>query len=149
MSKLVFILLAIIGGMFGGSQAPINGELGKRIGSFEAAWFSFFIGTLFLTLVTLFLGKGHLLKLFSVPKWNLLGGFSGALLVTCIIIAVPKLGVALTIFAAIIGQITISMIIDHFGLFGIERIPFNWNRFIGLSLMIIALFLIYRDRIIT
>jgi bacterial/archaeal transporter family-2 protein len=147
MSKILFLIVAIAGGMLAGTQAPINGELGRKIGSLEAALMSFFIGTILLTLLALFFGKGQLLHLFSVPKWNLFGGFLGAIFVFTIIICVPKLGVATTIFAAIIGQIVISMVIDHFGFFGISRLPINYFRIIGVTLMLTSLFFMYKGTV--
>ncbi|CAM4055896.1 DMT family transporter [Lederbergia lenta] len=147
MAKLIYIIISILGGMLAGIQAPVNGELGKKIGTFEGALFSFFIGTLFLTFIVLFFGKGQMSGISAVPKWQLVGGFIGAIFVMTIIIAVPHLGVALTILSAIIGQVLISMVIDHFGFFGVEVIPINWNRVIGLILMFTALFFIYRDRL--
>jgi bacterial/archaeal transporter family-2 protein len=145
MEKYLYIIIAIIGGIAGGLQAPINGALGKRIGGFEGAFVSFVIGTLFLFFVFLFFGKGNVLQMFHVPKWQLLGGLVGAVLVTAIILAVPNLGVAATIFSVIMGQIAISLIIDHFGLFGVQHIPFNWERILGVVLMIGGLLLIFRS----
>jgi bacterial/archaeal transporter family-2 protein len=147
--KLLYIILALFGGMMGGIQAPINGSLGKKIGSFEGAFTSFFIGTLFLTILTLFFGKGQITHLFQVPKWNLLGGLLGAIFVTLVIISVPNVGAALTIFAAIIGQVVISIIIDHFGLFGATKIPMNVHRLLGLCFMLAALFFLYRGSVST
>lgn len=144
MSKLIFIILSIIGGALAGVQASINGELGKKVGGIEASLISFFIGTLFLVLIVLFFGRGQIQNIFIVPKWQLIGGFLGAIFVTVIILSVPNVGVALTIFAAIIGQILISLTIDHFGFFGVQAIPLNWNRMIGLLLMLSGLFFIYR-----
>jgi transporter family-2 protein len=145
--KLLYIILALLGGMMGGIQAPINGSLGKKIGSIEGAFTSFFVGTLFLTLLALFFGKGQITHLFQVPKWNLIGGMLGALFVTFVIISVPNVGVALTIFAAITGQVIISIIIDHFGLFGVQKIPMNANRLLGLGFMLAALFFLYRGSV--
>jgi bacterial/archaeal transporter family-2 protein len=147
MTKLMFLLMAVAGGMLAGTQAPINGELGRKIGSLEAALVSFFIGTVLLILLTLFFGKGQVLNMFSVPKWNLVGGFLGAIFVFAIIICVPKLGVATTIFATIIGQVVISMVIDHFGFFGINRIAINPYRLLGVVLMLSSLFFIYKGTI--
>ncbi len=147
MTKLLFIILSMVGGVLAGVQASINGELGKRVGGIEASFISFFVGTLLLTLLVLFLGKGQIQHVFTVPKWQLIGGFLGAIFVTVIIISVPHIGVALTIFAAIIGQLFISMTIDHFGFFGIQAIPMNWNRWFGLLLMLFGLFFIYRGSI--
>ncbi|UCZ51413.1 DMT family transporter [Bacillus shivajii] len=144
MTKLSFLFIALIGGILAGSQASINGELGKRIGGFEAAFVSFFIGTVFLTLCMIFFGRGQVLQVFSLPKWQLVGGILGALFVASIIFSVPVTGAALAIFAAILGQILISLIIDHFGLFGMKRIPMNIERVLGVSLMAAGLLLIYR-----
>jgi len=146
--KIWFVLIAFLGGILGGIQAPVNSQLGKRIGSLEASFVSFFIGTLFLLLLTTFFGKGNLLQLPSVPRWQLVGGFLGACFVTFVIMAVPKIGVALTIISLIIGQMIVSMVIDHFGLFGSAKIALNNQRLFGVVLMLIALVFIYRGTVV-
>jgi transporter family-2 protein len=143
----IYVILAILGGVFGGMQAPINGALGKRIGGFEASFLSFLIGTLFLFFIVLFFGKGNLLQTFSVPKWQLIGGFLGSIFVTAIILAVPNIGAASTIFAVILGQIIISVAIDHFGFFGVDRIQIDWQRLTGIVMMIIGLYFIFRGNL--
>lgn len=102
--KIWFVFLALIGGVLGGIQAPVNSQLGRKIGAIEASFVSFFIGTIFLLLLTIFFGKGNLINLPTVPKWQLIGGFLGASFVTFIILAVPNIGVALSIISLIIGQ---------------------------------------------
>lgn len=144
MTKLLFIVLSFIGGALAGVQAAINGELGKKVGGIEASLISFFVGTLFLILIALFFGRGQIQNIFTVPKWQLIGGFLGAIFVTVMILSIPNNGVALTIFAAIIGQLLISLLIDHFGFLGIQAIPLNWNRIIGFLFMLSGLFFIYR-----
>jgi transporter family-2 protein len=145
--KLWFVILALMGGILGGVQAPVNGQLGRKIGSLEASFVSFFIGTIFLLLLTAFFGKGNIMQVTNVPKWQLVGGFLGACFVTFVIIAVPKVGVALTIISVIVGQMIISMIIDHFGLFGSAKIAVNSQRIIGILLMFVALLFIYRGTV--
>lgn len=148
MIKIWFVVLAFLGGVLGAIQAPVNSQLGKKIGSLEASLVSFFVGTMILLLLTTFFGKGNLLQLPNVPKWQLTGGLLGACLVTFVIFTVPKIGVALTIIALIVGQMVVSLIIDHFGLFGSAKIVLNSERIIGVSLMIIALFFIYRGTLV-
>ncbi|MDR9793633.1 DMT family transporter [Aeribacillus sp. FSL K6-2848] len=142
--KWIYIFLAILGGMMIGIQSPVNGSLGKKIGAVEGAFVSFFVGTMVLAFLVLFFGKGNITDLFQVPKWNLLGGFLGAMFVTFTIISVPKVGVAVTLLAGIIGQMAISVIIDHFGLFGMPKNRIDINRLIGIGLMLTALFFLYR-----
>ncbi|MBM7621528.1 transporter family-2 protein [Bacillus tianshenii] len=148
MVKIWFVLIAFLGGILGGIQAPVNSQLGKKIGSLEASFVSFFIGTLFLLLLTTFFGKGNLMQLPHVPKWQLVGGFLGACFVTFVIMAVPKIGVALTIISLIIGQMIVSMVIDHFGLFGSAKIALNYQRLLGVVMMLVALVFIYRGTVV-
>ncbi|MDI6879243.1 MAG: DMT family transporter [Desulfitobacteriaceae bacterium] len=144
MLKLVYVLMVILGGMLNGVQAPINSALSKKVGGFEGALTSFFFGTAILALVVLILGKGDLRGILTVPKWQLIGGFLGAFFVTAMIIAVPRLGVAGAIFASVIGQLVMGMVIDNFGFFGVQRIPFDGYRLLGGVLMITSLLLIFR-----
>lgn len=136
--------MTFLAGMGIGGQASINGALGKKIGSIEGAFVSFLIGTLGLTLVLLFFGKGNILNMFQVPKWNLLGGLLGAVYIAVMVMAVPKLGVGISVVAIIVGQMIMSMAIDHFGWFGGKRIPFDMTRFFGTILLFAALWLIFR-----
>ena len=43
--KIVYLLMALVGGLAVGVQAVVNGGLGKKVGSMEASFISFFIGT--------------------------------------------------------------------------------------------------------
>jgi transporter family-2 protein len=79
---------------------------------------------------------------FSVPKWQLTGGLLGAIYVLVMVLAVPKIGVATTIVSVILGQVLISGVIDHFGLFGSKQIPFDWQRGVAAILLGVSLFLI-------
>ena len=144
MSMFIYLLLAIIGGTFIGTQAGINGVLGKRIGVIEGSFVSFFIGTIILLLLAMFLGKGDLLKVTTVPKWQLLGGALGVGYVTIMVAVVPKIGVASAITAVIVGQLLISVTLDHFGIFIKQPIPIDWYRITGLILLLISLFLIFK-----
>ena len=145
MIKLWFFLISILGGATWGAQASINGALGKKIGVVEGTFVNFAVGTLILAIIVLFFGKGNLLQVFTVPKWQLVGGFMGAIVIFTIILSVPTIGAASTLFAAISGQILISMIIDHYGFFGVPQIAFDWQRILGVLLMAGSLILIFRS----
>jgi bacterial/archaeal transporter family-2 protein len=114
MYMFFYLLLAIIGGTCIGLQAGINGVLGKRIGVIETSFVSFFIGTIILLLLVIFAGKGNILNVTNVPKWQLLGGALGVAYVSIMVAIVPKIGVASAITAVIVGQLIISVTLDHF-----------------------------------
>ncbi|RUL45659.1 DMT family transporter [Lysinibacillus antri] len=139
--KLLFPLLALIAGMAVVVQGQINGGLGRKIGVIEGAFFSFALGTLVLLLILIFLGNGQISAINTVPKWQLLGGILGVFFVIVQVLVVPKIGVSTTLLAVIVGQIILSVTIDHFGLFGAERRPIDMNKMAAVSLMFIALYL--------
>ncbi|WP_420490572.1 DMT family transporter [Neobacillus drentensis] len=144
MYMFFYLLLAIIGGTLIGTQAGINGVLGKKIGVIEGSFVSFFIGTIILLLLAIFMGKGDLLKVTTVPKWQLFGGVLGAGYVTIMVAVVPRIGVASAITAVIVGQLLISVTLDHFGIFIKHPIPIDGYRITGLVLLLISLFLIFK-----
>lgn len=139
--KLLFPLLALIAGMALAVQGQINGGLGRKIGVIEGAFFSFAIGALALLFVLIFFGNGQISSVTAVPKWQLIGGVLGAFFIIVQVLVIPKIGVSTTFLSIIVGQIILSVIIDHFGLFGAERRPVDMNKIGAVVLMFIALFL--------
>lgn len=147
MSKLLLTLLTLTVGIGMSTQAAVNGALGRRVGTVEGAFISFFIGTVSLFLLLMFFGKGSIMEVLTVPKWQLFGGLLGAAYIAITITTVPKLGVGLVVVSVIVGQILMSMTIDHFGWFGVQRIPLDGQRILGVIFLFIALFLIFRGNI--
>ncbi|WP_309299194.1 DMT family transporter [Ureibacillus sinduriensis] len=141
MIKLIFPLLAMIGGMALAVQSQINGGLGRKVGVIEGSFISFFIGTLALLFILIFFGRGEISAISTVPKWQLLGGLLGAFFVMVQVIAVPKIGVSAALMAVIVGQIVLGAIIDHFGLFGGTAHPIDARKLIALVLLLFSLFL--------
>ena len=81
MIKLIFPLLALIGGMALAMQGQINGGLGKKVGVIEGSFISFSVGTLALLFILLFFGSGNISAVSTVPKWQIIGGLLGAFFV--------------------------------------------------------------------
>ncbi|MFC5542279.1 DMT family transporter [Ureibacillus suwonensis] len=115
--------------------------LGQKIGLIEGSFISFLIGTLVLFFFTIFFGKGNILAVTEVPKWQLIGGILGAIYVSILIFSVNKIGVTSTLMAVVLGQIAVGAIIDHFGLFGGERYPITGTKMISILLLIVSLYL--------
>ncbi|RWR12166.1 DMT family transporter [Siminovitchia fortis] len=141
--KWFYLLLPLAGGLAVGMQAAINGGLGKKVGSIEATFISFCIGTAALFFMVLFLGKGNILAVSEVPKYQLTGGILGAFYLAAIVFAVPRIGVSMSFLAVITGQLLISALIDHFGLFGAPKIPMDLKKVIALCLMLSAIYLFH------
>src|SRR5215208_6740225 len=126
-------------------QPPINSKLGHATGTFAAATISFMVGTAALLVVTIAAGDHHLGGLRHVPWWYFAGGFIGAVFVASSLVTVRTLGAGGVVAATIAGQLTFSVVIDKFGLLGLEQKPLSVTRLLGVALLALGVFLVVRD----
>src|SRR3954464_12602638 len=125
---LAVLLTAVAGGLIA-LQAPINAGLGRSTGSLPAALVSFGIGTLALAAIVVLSGKaGGLDSTFEVSWYYLPGGLLGAVYVTNALIPATAIGAGGVAAATITGQLTASVAIDRFGLFGLDEVPLSSQR---------------------
>ena len=90
------------------------------------------------------MGRGKISGLATVPWWAWTGGLYGALLVTMIIVGLPRIGALGVIVCTIFGQVLCSIVIDHFGWFGVPRIPVTIWRMGGTILVLVGVLLTRR-----
>ncbi|KXJ37336.1 hypothetical protein AX282_20215 [Bacillus spizizenii] len=140
--RFISYLLALLAGAALSFEGAIYAELGKTIGQIETSFYNFFMGSIILGLLWLFFGKGELSYTLKAPKWSLLGGVMGVVYLTSIVISVPFVGVGITMVAVIIGQLVMSMVIEHFGWLGSKKTRVNKEKIFAVISMIIALILI-------
>ena len=140
--QTALVLTIVIGGLLA-LQAPINGRLGVNIGGVQAAVVSFAIGTVVLVFAAFFV-KGGLTTVgdFSLPWYYLAGGVLGAIYVTTVLFTVRTLGAGGLAAATITGQLGASMLVDQFGLLGLERQPITVARVAGVGLLFAGTFLV-------
>ena len=100
------------------------------------------MGSIIMGLLWLFFGKGKLSYVVAAPKWTLLGGILGVVYLTSIVISVPFVGVGITMVAVIIGQLVMSMVIEHYGWLGSQKSRINKEKIFAVISMIIALVLV-------
>lgn len=142
MKEILFFAAALIAGILLSTEAAIGGALGENIGELEASLFVFTVGAVILVPSALFLQKQKFTSALKRPKWELTGRFLGAFYLVLLLISVNMIGVGVSMVAVIIGQIFISIVIDHFGWVGIPKMRFDRNRLTAVVLLIGALFLI-------
>jgi transporter family-2 protein len=130
--------LALVAGLAGSIQVAVMGRFGERVGSFEALAANLLFSTLIATTLLLVLrqslaGFGDAIR---SPWWYWVGGGGmGVVVVLTITVVTPRLGTAATIGLLIAGQLAMGVLIDAFGLFGLEKIPLNAPRLVGLVLL--------------
>ncbi|HXR79863.1 MAG TPA: DMT family transporter [Saprospiraceae bacterium] len=143
----IFIVLAILAGM----ALPLQGAINSKLASFMhnpflSALISFTIGTIAL-LIYVLVSRIPLSQLSGVreaPMITWIGGLLGAFFITTTLLTVPKLGVALTFSLVILGQMIVTLPMDHFGLLGVMVRSITWPRILGVVLVIAGTILIRR-----
>jgi transporter family-2 protein len=143
---LAVVLTAMVGGAIA-LQAPINSHLGRSVGTFQAAFVSFAIGTVLLAVIAALAkgGVGDITAARHLPWYYLTGGVLGAAYVTTVLVTVRTLGAGGVVAATIAGQLSASVVVDHFGLLGVERQSVTAVRLAGIALLAAGVFLIVRD----
>lgn len=144
-TQFTLIILAVLAGAVLPLQAGLNVQLGKSVQQpIFAAFASFLVGTIGL-LIYLVILKFDFLSVIQVKNvspavW--LAGLLGAFYVAAVIILAPKLGTALTFVLVVAGQMSASLILDHFGLMGLPIKQINWQRLLGIGFLIGGVLLI-------
>jgi len=138
-------LTAVVGGMVA-LQGPINSHLGKSIGTFQAAFFSFATGTIILAVIAGLArgGYGQIAEARSLAPQYLIGGALGACYVSLVLVTVRTLGAGGIVAASIAGQLTMSVIIDQFGLLGLDKDPISAMKVLGVLLLAAGTLLVIR-----
>ena len=112
-------------------------RFGERIGSFEAFAFAAALTALIGAVVLLVARQswsGYAAAA-RQPAWLWTASAMGALVVITITFAGSRLGTTATVALIIAGNLTMAVIIDRFGLFGLQRIPLHAYRIVGLVLL--------------
>lgn len=127
-------------------QAVFNTRLGRQTGGpLMGSLMSFTVGLICLFILILCTNSQAVaqLKPALVSPWYIwLGGFLGAIFVGYITWVNQQQGVALTFALVVSGQIFISLIIDHFGLFGSLVQPITLEKIVGAVLVVAGIILI-------
>ena len=130
--------LALVAGLAGSIQVAVMGRFGQRIGSFEALAANLIFSAIIATAVLLVLrqslaGFGDALR---SPWWYWVGGGGmGVVVVLSITVVTPRIGAAATIGLLIAGQLAMGVVIDTYGLFGVEKVALSWPRILGVLLL--------------
>ena len=82
------------------------------------------------------------LKISGMPWYLYSAGFFGIFLVVTSSYCIGALGVSVMTCLSVTGQLVISAVIDHFGWFGVPKIPFNLKRLPCFALILIGLIII-------
>ncbi len=137
MKGLAYIL-GVTAGFGLALQVGMNAQLRRILQSANAAALvSFLVGTtalvalLFVTRTTL---PGRETWA-SVPAWAWFGGLFGAFYVAISTIVASEVGAASLLALALMGQLAMALVVDHYGWLGLPVNPITWTRMAGVVLL--------------
>ena len=90
-------------------------------------------------------GLGQVGEARHLSWYYLTGGLLGAAYVTTILVTVRSLGAAGVVAATIAGQLTMSVVVDQFGLLGVNRDPISALKLLGVVLLAVGTYLVVRE----
>jgi len=144
LSMLLTVLIGTLGGVAVGLQGPIAAQMSKRVGS-AASSFVVHVSGAFLSGALLLTRGGENIQNWRGLSWYMLGsGAFGVVLYLTINHTMPRLGATTALALIIIGQLAMGILIDHFGLFGVEIRQLSAIRLMGLILLIGGGYLVVR-----
>ena len=147
MKHVLLLLTALCAGGLLPIQGALNADLSKNLNHPLQASFISFLGALIAIVVVLVLIRPEIpsvAMLKSTRAINFTGGIFGVVFVTMILVLAPKIGIANTLIAAIVGQMIVSVILDHFGLLGLRPHPASIMRMLGCVGLLVSLFLVQK-----
>ena len=131
------ILISLLSGALMSIQGVFNSEVTKQTSIWvSAGWVQL---TAFATclVIWLFTGKPQVTGLFSVSPWYMLtGGVIGAFITYTVIQGMNSLGPARSVMLIVVSQVLVAYLIEAFGLFGVEKAPFEWRKILGMGLAV-------------
>ena len=145
---LIFVLLAVGAGCLLPIQAGVNASLRVALNHpVLAAITNFSVGLSVLLgyAAVAQIGLPAVSQLTAVPWWCWLGGCMGAVLVLSGVTLAHHLGAVTFAACIIVGQLTASVIVDHFGWVGFPQHSITVPRAAGLFLLAVGLYLIRRS----
>jgi bacterial/archaeal transporter family-2 protein len=147
-SKELAVLATMAAGGLVAAQAPVNNVLSQRVGSLGAVSVNFIVGTLVvLTITFVFAGGFGGGDRAESPAWYywVFGGVAGVGIVLTTLLTVRELGAGGLTAATIAGQLTLSVVLDRFGVLGLDERAITWDKMIGIALLAAGTVLIVRD----
>lgn len=132
----MYALFTLLAGACQSAMASLNGMLTEHVGMFGMSLMVHAIGGILLIFYMKVTTKEKL-KITGLPWYLYSAGFFGIFLVASSSYCIGVLGVSFMTCISVTGQLVISAVIDHFGWFGVSRVPFNLRR-IPCFLLILA-----------
>lgn len=131
------ILVALLSGALMSVQGVFNTEVTKQSSLWVSTGWVQLSAFLVCVLAWLFTGRDSIGALWQVEnKYTLLGGVIGAFITITVIQSISALGPAKSAMLIVIAQLIVAYVIELFGMFGVDKAPFEWRKVLGMLIAI-------------
>ncbi|MBZ4224753.1 DMT family transporter [Bacillus wiedmannii] len=131
--------LAILAEILISLQSVFNTKVNENVGQWLTTTCVLGIGLISSVLFYIITEKSISVNFYTTNYLFYVSGLFGIGLIICIMGAIKSLGPAYTVLISLITQLVVALCIDTFGLFGMERIPLQINKLVGIGLLIIGI----------
>ncbi|VVN22768.1 hypothetical protein PS662_04453 [Pseudomonas fluorescens] len=139
------LILALVAGAVVPFQSAINANLTRGLGHPLWATFASLVVSILVLLpimLALRLPLPSLAFISKAPLWMWAGGAFGVCFISLALVLLPKLGASGFIALALAGQVVASLVLDHFGWFGLVERHMTLPRVVGAVMLIAGVVLI-------
>lgn len=134
---MIGFLIALLSGALMSVQGVFNTEVTKTSGIWVANVFVQLTALLVCLAAWLITDRSSFGVLTKVePKYMLLGGVIGAFITYTVIRSMDMLGPAKAVMVIVIAQLLVAYLIELFGLFYVDKQPFELRKAVGMALAI-------------
>ena len=135
-------LSALISGALMSIQGVCNTNVTKQSSLWVSTGWVQFSAFLVCILAWFFTGRQSIGALWQIEnRYTLLGGVIGAFITITVIQSMGTLGPARAAMLIVISQLVIAWVIELFGMFGMEKQPFEWRKLLGMAVAIAGIIL--------
>ena len=131
------MIAALVSGALMSIQGVFNTEVTKQSSLWVSTGWVQISAFLVCLVAWLYTGRENIGTLWQVEnKYTLLGGVIGAFITVTVIKSMGSLGPARATMLIVIAQLAVSYLVELFGLFGVEKQPFEWRKILGMAVAI-------------
>lgn len=136
------VLVALLSGALMSIQGVFNTQVTKQTSLWVSTGWVQFSAFLVCILAWFFTGRQSIGALWQIEnRYTLLGGVIGAFITITVIQSMGTLGPARAAMLIVISQLVIAWVLELFGMFGMEKQPFEWRKLLGMAVAIAGIIL--------
>lgn len=134
-------ICALVAGAAMSIQGVMNTRLGEKVGVLETNALVQAVGFVLALLIAWFFGKGNIRLIGQAPWYSWLGGVIAPIITVTVMMSIKGLSPTVAISTILLAQLTVAALIDAFGWMGSEKLPFTWQKYAGVALMVAGVLL--------